>query len=338
MNARLTPVAEHPATQAVCFGKLPSRPDFLPGSRHPQLSAWIDRWVSPALEAAAGDPHGRRLYDAAPALDFAVLGPCSPAAIAGHLRPSADACGRRFPYVVALQCDSASPRLRLARAPLVFARLWLRCGEAARRSAGRAGCAAGTGCEADLETLRLPAPSEYDAACADHAALETLAGLEQRLRAAHAGVDLRAALLALGALLQPLARRGSGTPARGLSLPLPAAAPEQAFVAAWWTGLIADAVAPGGRDWLLMRPATAGGAAPRLFVELAGATPAALQAVWDPQRLAARYVDLASPDWAESVAVRDERTRRLAGYLEHGSLSLGLASASWREAFAEATW
>lgn len=338
MNARLAAVAETAATQAVCFGKLPSRPDFLPGTRHPQLSAWIDRWVSPALETAASDPHGRRLYDAAPALDFAVLGPGSPAAVAGHLRPSADASGRRFPFVVALQCDSASPRLRLARAPLVFARLWLRCAETARRAAGLAGRIAAHSCEAELETLRLPSPSEYDAACADHAALETLAGLEQRLRAAHAEIDLRAALLALGALLQPLARRGSGTPARGLCLPLPASPSEQAFVGAWWTGLIADAIAPAGRDWLLIRPAAAEGVAPRLLVELAGATPAALQAAWDPQRLAARYVDLAAPDWAESVAGGDERTRRLAGYLGHGSLSLGLAAASWREAFAEASW
>lgn len=333
MNARLAAVAEPVALQAVCFGKLPSQPDFVPGARRPRLSAWIDRWVSPALDAAAGDPHWKRLYDEAPGLDFAVLGPGSAAAIAGHLRPSIDASGRRFPFVVAAQSDSVTPRLRLARAPLVFARLWACCTDAARRTAGPAGRGAASACEAELEALRLPSPCDYDAVCADHAALETLSGLEQSLRAAHPVIDLRAALLALGALLQPLARHRGVVPARGLSLPLPAGAAAQPLVAAWWTGLIADLIAPAGQDWLLMRPA--GAAAPRLLVELAGATPAALAASWDPQRLAARYVDLAAPDWAEAVAGCDERTRRLGAYLAHGSLSLALAAASWREAFEE---
>ncbi|MBG6078460.1 type VI secretion system protein ImpM [Rubrivivax gelatinosus] len=336
MNARLNLVAEAGTLQAVCFGKLPSLPDFVPGARRPRLSAWIDRWVSPALDAAADDPHWKRLYDGAPGLDFAVLGPGTPAAVAGHLRPSVDACGRRFPFVVAVQCDSVTPRERLARAPLVFARLWARCADAAQRAAGPAGRSAASACENELETLRLPAPCDYDAACADHAALETLAGLERRLRAAHPAVDLRATLLALGALLQPLARRGSPPPACGLSLPLPAAAADQAVVAAWWTTLVADLLAPAGQDWLLMRPGGGRGPAPRLLVELAGATPAALSACWDPQRLAARYIDLAAPDWAEAVAGRDERTRRLGAYLAHDSLSLALAAASWREAFEEA--
>ncbi|MGC4076223.1 MAG: type VI secretion system-associated protein TagF [Rubrivivax sp.] len=334
MSARLAAVAEPDVLQAVCFGKLPSLTDFVPGARRPRLSAWIDRWVSPALDAAAGDPHWKRLYDEAPGLDFAVLGPGTPAAVAGHLRPSIDAGGRRFPFVVAVQCDSVTPRLRLARAPLVFARLWARCADAARRAAGPAGRGAASACEAELEALRLPSPCDYDAACADHAALETLSSLEQRLRAAHPAVDLRAALLALGALLQPLARRHGAVPARGLSLPLPASAADQPLVAAWWTGLVADLLAPAGHDWLLMRP-DGSGPAPRLLLEFAGATPAALSASWDPQRLAARYVDLAAPDWAEAVAGRDERTRRLGAYLAHGSLSLALAAASWREAFEE---
>lgn len=338
MSTRLVCGPDGATAQAVCFGKLPSQPDFLPGGRRPRLAAWVDRWVSPALEAAAGDAHWKHLFDAAPALDFAVLGPASASAVVGHLRPSIDACGRRFPFVVALQCETPSPRLRLARAPLVFARLWLRCADAARRATGPSGRRAALSCEAELESIRVPAPWDYDTACADHEALETLSGLERRLRTGHDCIDLRAALLALGALLQPLARRGSDTPSRGLSLPLPPAAADQGWVAAWWTGLVADAVATAGHDWLLMRLDGGRGNAPRLLVELAGASPAALQAVWDPQRLAARYVDLAAPDWADEVAGRDERTRRLAGYLAHGSLSLGLAATAWREAFAQASW
>ncbi|WP_164962135.1 type VI secretion system-associated protein TagF [Rubrivivax sp. JA1026] len=331
MNTRL-PSNTMPV-HAACFGKLPSQPDFVRDSRHPRLEAWIDRWLSQALESAASDAHWKRLYDSAPALDFAVLGPASPIAVAGHLRPSRDAAGRRFPFAVALQCDSTMPRLRAARAPLVFARTWQRCAEAAGRAAARPLRPAAV-VEHELAALRVPEPWDYEASCADHAALETLGGLEARLRPAHPEIDLRATLLALGALLQPLARRGAGVPARGLSLPLPSTAAEQPVVAAWWTSLVADALGAAGHDWLLLRPGGGAGASPRLLLEFSGACAEALQAAWDPHRCAERYVDLAAPAWAEAVAERNEHTRRLAAYLNHGSLSLALAAASWREAFA----
>ncbi|MBK1714942.1 type VI secretion system-associated protein TagF [Rubrivivax gelatinosus] len=323
-------------SQAACFGKLPSQPDFVHGTGAHGLSGWIDRWVSAALDGAAGDPHWKLLYDRAPALHFAVLAAGSPTAIAGHLRPSADASGRRFPFVAAVRCDTVLPRLRLARAPLVFARVWRRCADACRR-AGAAGGSLLSATEHELGTLHAPAPSDYDALCADHAALQTVAGLEAQLRAAHAQVDLSRALLGLGALLQPVAERGAAEPARGLSLPLPQDPMAQALVGAWWTGLIADALAAAGHEWLLMCPQPADGEAPRLLVGLAGATPRALQALWDPQLGAERFVDLTAPAWAAAVAARDERTHRLASYLEHDAMSLALAGASWREAFAADT-
>ena len=89
------------AAPATFFGKVPGRGDFVKGAGQHPLIATLDAWVSGAMELLAEDPGWKAAYDAAGPIDFAFVGARSGVSVVGHLRPSVDASGRRFPFLAA---------------------------------------------------------------------------------------------------------------------------------------------------------------------------------------------------------------------------------------------
>ena len=131
-----------PVTLA-CFGKLPARGDFVRSGGRAQLTHTLDRWLTQGMELLAADARWKLNYDQVPPAHFAFLGTQGRVALAGHLTASADASGRRFPFVMAGMFDvpSASQGF-LACSPSALARLWSRL-EVLSRQACNAGSALG---------------------------------------------------------------------------------------------------------------------------------------------------------------------------------------------------
>lgn len=88
-------------SSATCFGKIPSRGDFVKGAGQHPLITVLDRWASQGMERLSEDPRWKTAYDNACAVDFAFVGARSRLSVVGHLRPSLDSSGRRFPFIAA---------------------------------------------------------------------------------------------------------------------------------------------------------------------------------------------------------------------------------------------
>ncbi len=61
----------------------------------------LDQWLSQGLELVSVDPRWKQRYDQVGPCRFAFLGVRSKVALAGHMIPSVDSSGRRFPFVTA---------------------------------------------------------------------------------------------------------------------------------------------------------------------------------------------------------------------------------------------
>ena len=73
------------ASPATCFGKIPSRGDFVKGAGQHQLISVLDRWVSQTMELLSEDPAWKTAYDGACPVDFAFIGARSRLSVVGHL-------------------------------------------------------------------------------------------------------------------------------------------------------------------------------------------------------------------------------------------------------------
>ncbi|MEH3087742.1 MAG: type VI secretion system-associated protein TagF [Xylophilus ampelinus] len=314
------------------FGKLASRGDFVRSAGHDALTRLLDLWVSRALERVAGDPRWKQRYDRVGACRFAFLGVRSPVALAGHLVPSADASGRRFPFVVAGSFDVAAPLEFVARAPLALGGLWPRLEAATREACGAADAAAPLARAAQ-------AGLEVDTGAASHAAdfdgflaEQTVGGLEGALRAAHPGLRLRETVMAVGLLLQPVPGSGASTLARGIALPLPDDPLAAPLVGAFWTSLVAPFLAGGDFELALFVLRPRPGAGSCLRIGFAGGDPQALQAVFDHDADAA-FVDASEAGWVDAHLEDDHAMRKLATYLAQPRLSLRQAMSTFKECF-----
>jgi type VI secretion system protein ImpM len=83
--------------QALYFGKLPSRGDFVRSSAGSALIHSIDQWMSSAMELLAEESRWKIVYDAAAPVHFAILGAQSNAGLVGHMAASQDASGGASP-------------------------------------------------------------------------------------------------------------------------------------------------------------------------------------------------------------------------------------------------
>jgi type VI secretion system ImpM family protein len=92
---------------ASCFGKLPTRGDFVranaEGRAMRDLDAWMQRGVAEAKRHLGADLAA--VFEASGPMCFFIEVPNAPHALAGALRPSRDRSGRRYPFLVAVEIE-----------------------------------------------------------------------------------------------------------------------------------------------------------------------------------------------------------------------------------------
>ena len=86
------------------------------------------------MDLMAGDSHWKPVYDGAPAVDFVMLGMNRPIAVAGHLTPSVDTSGRRFPFLTACTLELQEPEKFFTMSALQLESVWERLNEASHKA------------------------------------------------------------------------------------------------------------------------------------------------------------------------------------------------------------
>ncbi|MBI5333131.1 MAG: type VI secretion system-associated protein TagF [Burkholderiales bacterium] len=326
MNARDTALAP-----LIYFGKLPCRGDFVRGSQQPALIHTLDHWLTQAMEQLATDPAWKGVFDAAQPTAFAFLGTRSTAGLAGHLLPSQDASGRRFPFLAATSFEVAEPLRLLARAPLALHAAW------ATLERLTTGARAATDYAAMQEAMARTEPPPPAAGAAPQAAyaefldLQTLASAEALLAPPAARCSLRQTLLALGLLLQPVLAQGQVRLDKALVLPLGHDPAVRLHLATLWLDLVTPFFKRGDFEVALF--ATRWAQRPMLVVGFNGASPATLHTVLTGRPTASDSIVATDAQWVEAYAEQDWGVRKLSTYLREPQLSLRQAVATFREVF-----
>lgn len=314
----------------LCFGKVPSRGDFVRSAGHTAMLDVLDRWQAQTLERMAADPRWRLIYDAAPAVAFAIMGSGSRVAMAGHWLASQDASGRRFPLVTAGAFGLNRPQQSAVLAPIALDGLWHQLatrGHLARQAADFASVHGRV--HAPLSSL--PDFDEARDRLEDFLDVHTLGSLAQVLGAGGRRLSVRQAVLALGILLRPAIAQGGARMTRLLCLPLPTESSLRAGVASWWLMLVVGFFTRHEVEFGLFLPVTDG--LPQLLLGFQGASAASLEAAIDPAVLARQGVALSDLDWVEQEAQADVGLRKLSTYLQDPSLSLTQAVRTFQEVF-----
>jgi type VI secretion system protein ImpM len=313
------------------FGKLPSRGDFLKAAtNNHSLISRLDRWVGHGLEQLSRDVAWKQLYDLGQPLNFAILASRGRGVVAGHILPSMDESGRRFPFITAVSMEVPQPLAFMSRSPLAFSRVWARL-ERETRTAHAADDPLPV--LHDLAENRANVNVLYESlnpAFQDFLEMQTLGSLQALLGASGKPVSVNRILLALGLLLQPVMSAGSVGMGKGLALPLPRDPLYGNLVACLWLDLIAGFL--GRADFELLVLQRHHGPA-MLTVGFNGLQGRNLQAAFDPNVAQADYIELCDPDWVDEHVEKDAGLRKLAAYAEHDGLSLRTARNTFRETF-----
>jgi type VI secretion system protein ImpM len=313
------------------FGKLPGRGDFLKAlGSSPQLIAMLDRWAGQGLELLSQDVAWKQLYDLGGPLNLAVLGSRSRAAIAGHLMPSTDASGRRFPFMAAVSMEVPQPLAFLSRSPLAFSRLWARL---ERETQAAHDASDPGGALAEMTENRANVNVLYETlnpAFQDFLEMQTLASLGQLLAPREEVVSPRRILLALGVLLQPVMNNGAARIGKGLLLPLPRDPLYRNLASTLWLDLIAGFLSRADFELLLMMRQ---GSQPSLALSFNGVQGISLQAMFDPNVAQQQFIALDDPDWVEEHVRDDPTLKKLSAYASQDNLSLRTARNTFRETF-----
>lgn len=317
----------------IYFGKIPSRGDFVRSGQQTALIQTLDRWLTHGIELMAVDPRWKEIYDRTRPLHFAFLGLKSRVALAGHLVASADASGRRFPFIAAGSFEVSAAEQFVARSPMVLARPWLRFERAAQQACSTNDARAVLGELAHTQVELDISPQAYEASFRDFLELQTIGSLEGMLRQASHEMDLRLTLLALGLLLKPVPRSGSNQLERGLRLPLPADPLYQPYVATLWLDLVSRFLLHANFELALFVSQGGDDKAPTLLIGFSGGSPTVLQAALDPHVGDLVFVDMCHAEWAEEHWQEDYAVKKLSSYLLQPQLSLKQAHATFREAF-----
>lgn len=317
-------------TVATCFGKIPSRGDFVKGSTQHQLISVLDRWVSQAMEMLSEDPRWKDAYDNGNAVDFVFVGARSRLSVVGHLRPSSDSSGRRFPFLTAAAVER-DDALMFRCAPVG---LGVTLGALSRVADAGAGGAEVASLMADLENIH----------CADEFAQAlqsdplgnfvrrgTVGSLAAMLSVAPGTV--RRIVLAIGLLMQPMLGQGRVAIDKDLLLPLPADDRNRNMVAGLWLYLVSAFLRRTTAELGLIierHPLHA-----RLLIGFNGSSPATLVAALGPDSIAEHLISLLDPDWVEDQAALDDDygVSKLSSYLAQPDTSLEQVVNTFREVF-----
>ncbi|KRP45748.1 type VI secretion system protein ImpM [Pseudomonas libanensis] len=313
------------------FGKLPAHGDFVrAANNHRPLIAILDRWATEGLDLLAQDVAWKSLYDRAPGFHFAFMGSRHRSVIGGHLLPSVDASGRRFPFMAGVTFEVAKPLEFLARSPLAFTRMWSRLGRELSLAK-----------QAGEPTLILNELSEHKAnltvssdtlhhTFASFLQAQTMGSLQQMLNMAGHQVDVRRILLALGLLLRPVMSTGAPKMGKGLRLPLPSDPLHRHLVSAFWLDLIAEFLGRADFELMLLQR---GEHQPTMTLGFGGASARGLYGVIDPRIEEQDTIWLADPQWVEQEVGASYALKKMSTYTSQPGLCLSTARDTFRETF-----
>jgi type VI secretion system protein ImpM len=313
------------------FGKLPALGDFIKASQnHQPLTAVLDRWASSGLELLAQDVGWKEMYDRGAGVNFAFMSSRRRPVVAGHLLPSNDQSGRRFPFFAAVTFEVAHPLAFLGHCPQAFSRLWSRLG---RELPLLKTAAEPASLLAEWQTQYASIAVDQralDLAFQDFLEMQTIGSLEHLLTAAGHAVDVRRIMIALGVLLKPVMASGAPRMGKGLGLPLPEDPLSRQLVASFWLESIAGFLGNSEFELLLMMP---GGACPMMILSFAGASPRSLCGVFDTQLLEEDVIMLTDPDWVEDSISEASTLSKISNYTRQKDLTLATARTTFRETF-----
>ncbi len=321
-----------PGTPATCFGKVPSRGDFVKGPNQHQLINMLDRWISSCMELLSEDPRWKTAYDKAPSVDFAFVGPRSKVSVIGHMKPSQDASGRRFPFLSVATVERED-MLMLRAAPAGLAHPF-----SVLRNAAQAGIDG-----ADVAEI-LAGLSELNSAADFELALQsdplgnfvrraTVATLADMLGPPHNPESVRRAILAIGLLLRPILGNIGTTIEKEIALPLPRDDRYRNLVAGMWQYLVTAFLRKTGFELQVLIAPHGTGA--RMIIGFNGASPQTLLAMLSPDSLPGSIIDLSDPEWIEDHAdlSQDYGVAKLSSYLSQPGITLEAAITTFREVF-----
>lgn len=319
------------ASPATCFGKIPSRGDFVKGAGQHQLISVLDRWVSQTMELLSEDPNWKAVYDNASALDFAFVGARSRISVAGHLRTSTDSSGRRFPFIAAATIErDDSLMFRCAPVGLDFAYAAL----ARIAQSGVSGAEAqallaeldGVNCAGDFETAIQTDPLGN---FVRRTSLDSLAGM----LGWSSSEPLRRIILAIGILLRPILGQGTVAIDKDLVLPLPADERYRNPVAGLWLYMVSAFLRRTTVELQLIMERRS--VTPHLILGFNGASTATLLAALSPETSADKIISLLDPEWIDDQPEisGDYGIAKLAAYLAQPAITLELAINTFREVF-----
>ncbi|HET7795532.1 MAG TPA: type VI secretion system-associated protein TagF [Rhizobacter sp.] len=317
--------------QALYFGKLPSRGDFVRSSAGSALIRSIDEWMSQTMELLAEEARWKIVYDAAAPVHFAILGAQRRAGLIGHMAASQDASGRRFPFVMAASFEVADPIAFLPYSPQALSPLWGRL-DAQVRQALQADDFAQVQDQLSLQDVELEQRNEVlRESYKNFAQLFTLERLESAVSPPGQAISFRQTVLALGMLLQPVLTQGHGELSKGLLLPLPRDPLHLPHVLTLWVDLVARFFKRTPAETAIL--VTLHGEQPVLVLGFHGASPATLRSVIDPEACRADNVAITEAEWVEDWIGTDYGLRKLSNHLRDPSLSVAAAVDMFRETF-----
>lgn len=317
---------------ASCFGKIPSRGDFVKGNGQHQLIAVLDRWVSQAMEGLSDDPRWKLAYDHASPFDFLFLGARSRTSVLGHLRPSTDASGRRFPFIAAatIERDDA---LMFRCAPAALTQVFRSLADVASLAVRPEGDFVKV--QSELDAIHCTA--DFDVALQSDPlgnfvrfhSLESLAAL---LPDGHPE-RLRRIILAIGLLMQPLLGQAHASIDKEIILPLPVDERNRNLVAGLWLYLMTAFLRRSHIELqvIIERHTTQ----PVMVVGFNGSSSQALISALQVKQGNSRLIQLADPEWVDDHGslVSDYGVAKLSAYLAQPGISLEQAIQTFREVF-----
>src|SRR5574343_269526 len=302
------------------FGKIPARGDFVKGSGQHQLISVLDRWVSQAMESLSIDPRWKEAYDGAAPIDFVFSAAMSRLAVVGHLRPSLDCSGRRFPFVIAAS---------VARDDV----LMFRCGPAGLGTvyANFAGLAELAMSEGDVAGLlakldQNDPPAEFETALQSDplgtfVRRTTIDALAEMIGAPSPDT-VRRIILAIGLLMRPALGQGTVSIDKEIVLPLPVDEDNRNLAAALWVYLISAFVRKTTVEFqvLIARDRQR----PRLVVGFNGTAATTLLVALASDLAADRVIALNDPEWVEEQPdlFNDYGVAKLSTYLSQSGQTL----------------
>ncbi len=318
-------------TKATCFGKIPARGDFVKGAGQHQLIQVLDRWVSQAMEQLSENPRWKIAYDTASPVDFIFAGARSKLSVVGHLRPSSDSSGRRFPLIAAATIereDSLIFRCAPAGLEKSFNTLAGICeaGITGTDVAELLTALDGVNCSADFESAIQTDPLGN---FVRHTTLESLASMLDMTDA----LQVRRIFLAIGLLMRPVLGQGAGGIEKEIILPLPADERYRNLVAALWIYLVTAFLRKTASEaqFIIERR----NASPNLFIGFNGSTPTTLLGAMAPHAVHEQSISLRNPEWIDNntEVSREYGVAKLAAYLAQPALSLEQTIQTFREVF-----